>query len=423
MFVGYAAYYFVRANFTLSTPYLMKALNLSKTDIGLLSSCLLITYGLSKGVMSSIADRCNPKYYLVCGLLLSSVVNVFLGFSTAYWMFVVLVILNGVFQGMGAGPAFIIIASWFPRLQRGRTGALWNISHNVGGGMVAPIAVGAFALFGAEHWQAASYWAPAAAAVLVAIVVMLVGVGTTYNAGMPPLDQIVPSEVRQELVQTHVDHAPENMSAFQIFCECILPNKVVWFIAFVDACVYLVRFGVITWLPIYLLQVKGFSKGEMGAAFALFEWAAIPSTLFAGVLTDKYFKGRRMPLGMACMALILIALFFYWQAKSILVVSISCGFIGCLIFVPQFLDGIQAIEVVPSYAAGSATGLRGIISYVVGSTLGTALIGRLVDLFGWIAGFCVLACGAVAGVAFCYLAHRGVRELEARRAAILLVAA
>ena len=420
IFIGYAAFYFVRANFTLSTPYLMKALSLTKTDIGLLSSCMLITYGISKGVMSSLADKCNPKYYMVFGLLLSCLVNLFLGFSTAYWMFVVLVILNGIFQGMGAGPAFVTMASWFPRLQRGRTGAIWNISHNLGGGMVAPIAVGAFAFFGAEHWQAASYWAPAAAAVLIAIVVMWVGVGTTYNAGMPPLNDILKGNADEELVESHANHAQEKMSAFQIFCKYVLRNKHVWYVSLVDSFVYLVRFGVITWLPIYLLQTKGFTKGEMGIAFAIFEWAAIPTTLLAGVITDKYMKGRRMPIAMVCMLIILGALFVYWDSTSIVVITAAAGLIGALIYVPQFLASVTTMEVVPPFAVGSAVGLRGFMSYVVGTTLGTALIGKLVDLYGWSAGFYVLVSGAILCIVFCYLSHKGSLELEAlktRRAA------
>lgn len=416
VFVGYIAFYFVRNNFALSTPYLMKAMSLSKTDIGLLSSCMLITYGISKGVMSSLADKCNPKHYMIFGLLLSCVVNVLMGFSSAYWMFVVLVIANGLFQGMGAGPAFITIASWFPRLQRGRIGAIWNISHNIGGGMVAPVALGAFAMFGAEHWQAAGYWAPAACAVVIALVFMLFGKGTTYNEGLPPLDKIVASEAKNELVKTNITHAPENMTAFQIFCQYALKNKHVWYVSLVDACVYLVRFGVLTWLPIYLLQQKGFSKGQMSVAFAIFEWAAIPSTLFAGILTDKYFKGRRMPLAIVCMTVILGALFFYWSGTSLLVVTAAAGLIGALIYVPQFLASVQTMEVVPSFAVGSAVGLRGFMSYVVGATMGTALIGKMVDLWGWNAGFAVLLGGAIMCIILCYFAHRGVMELEKQRA-------
>lgn len=38
IFLGYLAYYIVRNNFTLSTPYLKENLDLSTTQIGLLTS-------------------------------------------------------------------------------------------------------------------------------------------------------------------------------------------------------------------------------------------------------------------------------------------------------------------------------------------------------------------------------------------------
>ena len=418
IFIGYAAYYLVRSNFTLSTPYLMKAMNLTKTDIGLLSSAMLITYGISKGLMSSLADKCNPKHYMIFGLLLSCIVNFFLGFSTAYWMFVVLVIANGVVQGMGVGPSFITIANWFPRMQRGRTGAVWNISHNVGAGLVAPVATGAFVLFGTEHWQLASYTVPAALALVTAVVFMFVGVGNPYNVGMPPVEKILKDEGKQELVRTKLDHAPDNMTAYQIFVQYALKNKNVWYVSLLDAFIYLVRFGVITWLPIYLLQVKGFSKGQMGLAFAIFEWAAIPATLLAGVLSDKNFKGQRMPLAMGCLLIILGALFFYWSSDNLIVVTAAAGAIGAFIYVPQFLASVTTMEVVPPFAVGSAVGLRGFMSYVVGTTLGTALIGKLVDLYGWSAGFYTLLAGALLAIVFAFLTHLGTLELEAKKKAV-----
>lgn len=102
IFIGYLSYYIVRNNFTLSTPYLKEQLHLSATEIGMLSSCMLIAYGISKGIMSSLADKANPKIYMAMGLLLCALVNVGLGFSGAFWLFAVLVIFNGLFQGMGA---------------------------------------------------------------------------------------------------------------------------------------------------------------------------------------------------------------------------------------------------------------------------------------------------------------------------------
>lgn len=44
---------------------------------------------------------------------------------------------------------------------------------------------------------------------------------------------------------------------------------------------------------------------------------------------------------------------------------------GCLIYIPQFLASVQTMEVVPAFAVGSCVGLRGFMSYVVGTSLGT----------------------------------------------------
>ena len=414
VFLGYLAYYIVRNNFTLSTPYLKEHLDLSATQIGLLSSCMLIAYGISKGIMSSLADKASPKVFMACGLVLCAIVNVGLGFSTGFWIFAALVVFNGLFQGMGVGPSFITIANWFPRKERGRVGAFWNISHNVGGGIVAPIVGAAFAILGSEHWQSASYIVPAGVAVLFAFIVLMLGKGSPRQEGLPALEQMMPEE-KVVLKSRHTDQAPENMSAFQIFCTYVLRNKNAWYVSLVDVFVYMVRFGMISWLPIYLLTEKHFSKEQMSIAFLFFEWAAIPSTLLAGWLTDKLFKGRRMPLAMICMALIFVCLIGYWKSESLLMVTIFAAIVGCLIYVPQFLASVQTMEIVPSFAVGSAVGLRGFMSYIFGASLGTSLFGVMVDKMGWHGGFYLLMGGIVCCILFCYLSHRGALELEQQR--------
>lgn len=59
---------------------------ISVPQIGLLSSCMLIAYGISKGIMSSLADKASPKVFMACGLILCAIVNVGLGFSTGFWI-------------------------------------------------------------------------------------------------------------------------------------------------------------------------------------------------------------------------------------------------------------------------------------------------------------------------------------------------
>lgn len=419
VFFGYMAYYIVRNNFALSTPYLKNSLSLSATEIGLLSSCMLIAYGVSKGIMSSLADKANPKVYMALGLLMCALVNIMMGFSTAFWVFAVLVICNGFFQGMGVGPSFITMANWFPRKERGIAGAFWNVSHNIGGGIVAPIVGIGFAMLGSDHWQMASYQVPAAVAIVFAMVILALAKGSPVSEGLPPLNQIIKEDIDPATLQKANSKAPENMSAWQIFKIYVLPNKNAWFVSFVDVFVYMVRFGIISWLPIYLLQVKHFSKAEMSIAFLFFEWAAIPSTFFAGYISDKFFKGYRMPPAIISMSLIFFCIIGYWQSSSLLWTTVFAAIVGCLIYVPQFLASVQTMEVVPPFAVGSAVGLRGFMSYILGASLGTTLFGVMVDRVGWDGGFYVLLGGVVCCIIFCLLTHQGAKELARQRAELL----
>jgi OPA family phosphoglycerate-like MFS transporter len=186
-----------------------------------------------------------------------------------------------------------------------------------------------------------------------------------------------------------------------------------------DAFVYLVRFGMFAWLPLYLLNVKGFSKMEMSVAFLVFEWAAIPSTLLAGYVTDKIFKGYRMPPAIIATLVIAGGLFVYWKSTSLVAITIAAAVVGCMIYIPQFLANVQSMEVVPCFAVGTGSSLRSFMAYLVGSTGGTAVIGVLVDRYGWDAGFGVLFFG-VAGILVCAtLAHFGVKKLYKKHELLL----
>ncbi|RGS74817.1 MFS transporter [Mitsuokella sp. AF21-1AC] len=409
--IGYACFYVVRNNFALSTPYLKADLDLSAGSIGLLSSYMLIAYGCSKGYMSSFADKADPKRFMALGLLLCAFINILLGFSSGFMAISALVILLGTFQGMGVGPCFISMAKWYPKKERGIIGAIWNTSHNLGGGIVAPIVTAGFFLFGTEHWQVASYIFPAMIAVIGAVVVLCLVKGAPENEGLPKLSEIVPNDESLDNL-TQDDRTVKNMSSWQIFKTYVLPNKNVWCVSLVDTFVYTVRFGMLTWMPIYLLQVKGFTKAEMAIAFLVFEWAAIPTTLFSGVISDKLFKGYRMPPAIISMILIFGCIIGYWQSDSLLETTVFAAIVGCLIYVPQFLASVQTMEIVPSYAVGSAVGLRGFMSYVIGTSFGTSIFGVVVDRVGWNGGFYILFTAVILCLLFCVLTHLGAVKLH-----------
>ncbi|SUH00737.1 phosphoglycerate transporter [Salmonella enterica subsp. enterica] len=95
---------------------------------------------------------------------------------------------------------------------------------------------------GSEHWQSASYIVPACVAVIFALIVLVLGKGSPRKEGLPSLEQMMPEE-KVVLKTKNTAKAPENMSAWQIFCTYVLRNKNAWYISLVDVFVYMVRFG------------------------------------------------------------------------------------------------------------------------------------------------------------------------------------
>lgn len=140
IFIGYAAYYFVRKNFGLGIPYLIEE-GYTKAELGFVLSAVSIAYGISKFIMGSFSDRSNPRVFLPTGLFLAALIMLILGIfpwaTSAVWIMFVLLFLCGWFQGMGWPPCGRTMVHWYSHKERGRVVSLWNIAHNIGGGLPA----------------------------------------------------------------------------------------------------------------------------------------------------------------------------------------------------------------------------------------------------------------------------------------------
>src|SRR5918996_4113257 len=152
IFVGYAAYYLVRNNLALAIPDILREYpQYSKAQLGTALTGLSISYGISKFLMGSVSDRSNPRYFLPLGLLLSCAVMFVSGSVKAIYASLALIIglqvLNGWVQGMGWPPCGKTMVHWFSTRERGRVVSFWNVAHNVGGALVASLALLGVTLF------------------------------------------------------------------------------------------------------------------------------------------------------------------------------------------------------------------------------------------------------------------------------------
>jgi OPA family glycerol-3-phosphate transporter-like MFS transporter len=397
IFIGYAGYYLVRKNFSMVMPDLI-AQGYSKADLGVALSAISIAYGISKFVMGTVSDRSNARVFLSIGLVLSAFTMVAMGifpFATgSIAIMFTLLFLNGWFQGMGWPPCGRVVVHWFSVKERGTKMSIWNVAHNVGGGLMAPLAIAGLTLFGT--WEGKLFF-PAIIALFVAFITYLLVRDTPQSCGLPPIEKY-----KDTYTKDYNESHEKEMSTRQILLDYVLVNRLIWYIAFANAFIYLVRYGVLDWAPTYLKEAKGFTLNETGWAYFLYEWAGIPGTLLCGWLSDKVFNGRRAPATIIYMILVTIAVIVYWQnpAGQPLVDNIALIAIGFLIYGPVMLIGVHALDLVPKKAAGTAAGLTGLFGYLGGAVFANAAMGYVVDEWGWDGGFIVLIASCILAVLF-----------------------
>lgn len=395
IFIGYAAYYLVRKNFSLVMPDLIEQ-GYSRGDLGLALSGVSISYGLSKFIMGNVSDRSNARIFMTLGLVLSALTMIFMGVSpiatSSITMMFILLFINGWFQGMGWPPSGRVMVHWFSTRERGTRMSFWNVAHNVGGGLIGPIAILGVMIFGS--WESKLYF-PGMIALVFAFITYLLVRDTPQSSGLPPIE-----EYKNDYPVSYSEDREKELTAKQIFMDYVFNNRMLWYIAFANAFVYLVRYGVLDWAPTFLEEAKGFSVKETGWAYFAYEWAGIPGTLLCGWISDKVFKGRRAPATIIYMALVLVAVIVYWKnpAGNIWIDNLALISIGFLIYGPVMLIGVQALDLVPKKAAGTAAGLTGLFGYMGGALFANIAMGYVVDYWGWDGGFLIMIVACILAI-------------------------
>ena len=399
IFVGYAAYYLVRNNLALAIPDILREYpQRSKAELGTALTALSIAYGVSKFLMGSVSDKSNPRYFFPLGLLLSAAIIFLTGTVKAVYaslgILIALSALNGWVQGMGWPPCGKTMVHWFSTRERGRTVSLWNVAHNIGGGLVASFALMGVALF--HDWGAKLYF-NAMIAAGVAVVVYLLMRDTPPSCGLPPVE-----EYRNDYPPGYSADSERTLSFREIFVGHVLVNRSLWAIAVANAFVYFVRYGVVNWIPTYLETAKGFSFKQSSTAWLLYEFAAIPGTLACGWISDTVFKGRRAPATILFMGLTLLGVLVYWSNLHgpIWIDYAALIAIGFLIYGPIMIIGLHALDLVPKNAAGTAAGFTGFFGYVFGSAIAGTGVGWIADHWGWNGVFMTMVACCVLTIAF-----------------------
>lgn len=409
--IGYIGYYIIRLVFTTEQNDIMKAYHFSTANIGLILSCFGIGYGVAKLFMGVFADKCDSNRYLMAGLFLSAVLNIFLGSTKNLYLMMLLMFLMAVTQGMGAAACQKMIQLWWGPRMRGTMYSIWSSAHNAGSFICVAIVQLAVFLFSGSI--PAVFYTSSVISFIICILILLLGADRPKVVGLPDISTYTGDKVILDNGQVSTSDQTD-LSITQIFIKYILKNKLVWAVTLTSMSLYLVRYGIQSWIPSYLVQNKGFDPAAAKWVIGIFELASVPGVIIIGAISDAL-KGRRATVSIVCVIGMLLCLTCYFFSSNHTVIIIALIIMGNLIYAPLTLVGLMINEVVPKFAVGASTGFMGFFQYIFGETLATALIGILVDHFGWIASNTVLYGASIVAVLF--LLYTAISERQMRKKA------
>jgi sugar phosphate permease len=124
---------------------------------------------------------------------------------------------------------------------------------------------------------------------------------TPQSEGLPPVE-----EYKNDWPPEEQGKHERELSFKEMFLEYILPNRMLWVLAFANVFVYIARYAMVDWGPTYLKEVKGASLSAGGFSTLVIEFSGAAGMLTMGWLSDKL-GGRRGRVSVMAMAPLMFA--------------------------------------------------------------------------------------------------------------------
>lgn len=364
-FVTYACYYLGRVNLAVTVPALRAAFGWDKAAIGVIGTAFYWAYAAGQLVNGPLGDRLSPRRLVAAGLVASALLNLIFGsLGGALPWLVALWALNGWAQATGWAPIIRTLSRWFEPAQRARVTALISPSYLVGHALSWTLAGTLTARLG---WRYA-YWVPG---------ILLIGAAALWYL----LARDRPPGPAGEKGERRNRNGARPLADLGVAWR----GPMRW-AAVVSLLSGMVKEGLNLWGPTYLVEEH--SLGVLGAALGglLIPAAGIAGQIVTGRVQQRVARGRERPvvagLGLV-VALGAVALYVLAGGRSLIVALLMLALVAAGSHgMNGLLMASLPLSLGPGAPVSAVTGALNFGQYL-GAGLGAALVGVLVDRFGW----------------------------------------
>ena len=389
--LAYAGLYLTRKSFSVAKIGIGEgtAIGLTQSQLAWIDGAFLVAYAIGQFLCGMAGDRFGTRKVLLIGMFVSVVTAIAMGLSSLAVIFGVLFFIQGFAQSTGWAPLSKNIGTFFSREERGTVMGLWSTNYAFGG-LVASIIAG---YFGQRFGWRYAFLVPAAMLSMVWVLFLLLQINRPEDVGLPPIE--VYHGEQPPAADSDTVAVEEKHDSWKVILE-VLANPMVLLLGAVYFCFKPARYAILFWGPKYINDKLGTGMAESGFISAMFELAGPFSVILAGLVSDKIFGARRMPVSIICLLLLGVLLCFLDDLPSTRwMLAGSLFLIGLLTYAPDSLiSGTAAVDFGTKKGAATASGLiNGCGS--IGAIVGGTIPGFFQERWGWHGVFNLLAAAAV----------------------------
>jgi sugar phosphate permease len=303
MVLSVAINYIDRGSLSTAAPLLKTDLSIGPKQLGLLLSAFFWTYALLQVVSGWLVDRYEVKWVMAIGFCVWSAAMAVTGLAQSFEALVLLRLLLGVGESV-AYPCYCkILAAYFSEQHRGLANGLIDAGTKMGP---------ALGMLAGGMLMARYGWRP---------FFIVLGLGSllwlpAWFKWMPP------------------GHAgPDATTPKGLDFAQILVRGSAWATFVGHFCGNYFWYFLLTWLPYYLVQERGFSMDKMAVISAVAYGVTATATTIAGCVADRFIASGANPLrirlscttlGLATATLVVGVGFVHSSTTALVLLMISC---------------------------------------------------------------------------------------------------
>ncbi len=369
--------YIDRLTLSVLAPVITKDLGLSNTEFGGIVTWFLLAYTLSQALSGKLYDRIGIKKGFTVSIVVWSLAAMAHAFTRTLGGLSAVRFVLGLGEAGNWPGAAKTVAEWFPVRERAFGMAIFNSGAAIGSIVAPPFIVGLTAYFG--HWQP-TFIITGALGFLWLILWWIFYDSPEKHKWLTDKERVLIQENEEPSV--FVENAETAPS-----WRNLLGYRQVWAIVLARFLVDPVWWLYITWLPLYLANVRGFDLRQIG----LFAWvpfvAADAGSLFGGWFSG-FLIGRGWSVDAARKTVIAFAACLMPAGIAAAFVTdsmLALALIGVVLFGFQvWINNVQTLpsDFFPKNAVGSVAGLGG-TGAGIGSMIFIFTTGWVVDNFSY----------------------------------------